>query len=319
MASVWIRKRQRKRGGSSFRVEYRPGGREAGVRFAGSFPTLKLAKARRDYVLMELAAGRMPDLGCEAAEGRPDAQAGRYPLAGVPRRRRRGDAAHLPREPRADPPRARRPCPSTRSPSPTSPTSSRSSARSSASPAQDALDAGAGARPRGDRAEPGSLTEGEAPPRRAAGSEPADRRTRRGRRAPPPPALPAARARARRQRDEDRRARAAHLGRRRRAARPLARLSGRREVGRRALGDSPARAVRRRHGARAARGSHPRAARLPGLRRRQVPHGAHPRLHGRRDPAFSARTISDTGASRCSTWAGCRGPGSASSSATATS
>ncbi len=35
-------------------------------------------------------------------------------------------------------------------------------------------------------------------------------------------------------------------------------------------------------------------------------------------PAFSARTTSATAASRCSTWAGCRGRGSASSSATTT-
>jgi integrase len=68
MASVWVRRRPRKRGGNSFRVEFRPGGREAGVRFAGSFPTLKLARARRDYVLTELAAGRMPDLRLVAPE-----------------------------------------------------------------------------------------------------------------------------------------------------------------------------------------------------------------------------------------------------------
>jgi len=62
VASVWIRRRPRKNGALSFRVEYRPGGREASVRFGGSFPTLRLAKRRRDYLLAEMASGRMPDL-----------------------------------------------------------------------------------------------------------------------------------------------------------------------------------------------------------------------------------------------------------------
>ena len=72
MASVWIRTRKTKAGDKRHRVEYRPGGRDEGVRFAGSFPTLRLAKARRDFILAELAAGRMPDLALarpqEAAE-----------------------------------------------------------------------------------------------------------------------------------------------------------------------------------------------------------------------------------------------------------
>lgn len=62
MASVWIRKRARKHGGFSHRVEYRPGGRDKTVRFAGAFGTEREAKIRKRYVENELAAGRTPDL-----------------------------------------------------------------------------------------------------------------------------------------------------------------------------------------------------------------------------------------------------------------
>ena len=121
------------------------------------------------------------------------------------------------------------------------------------------------------------------PVRAEARATAADRRARRGR--PPPPAdpLPAAAARARRDRDAARRARGADLGRRRRAPRPLARLSGGREDGPGALGER-----RRRCSSTAvtalvrARGPHARPACLPGVRRRPVPDGDRAGLHGGR-------------------------------------
>jgi integrase len=67
MASVWIRERQTT-SGTRYRVEYRPGGREAGARFAGSFRTKRLARLRAALVEAELAAGRLPDLAFAQAE-----------------------------------------------------------------------------------------------------------------------------------------------------------------------------------------------------------------------------------------------------------
>ena len=62
MASVWIRVREVKGGRRRYRVEFRPGGRGARIRYAGSFVTKREARLRRDYVAGELAAKRMPDL-----------------------------------------------------------------------------------------------------------------------------------------------------------------------------------------------------------------------------------------------------------------
>ncbi len=61
MASVWIRTRETKHG-KRFRVEFRPGGREAPSRFGGSFRTLREARLRREWIAAEMAAGRMPDV-----------------------------------------------------------------------------------------------------------------------------------------------------------------------------------------------------------------------------------------------------------------
>ena len=61
MASIWIRTIRTKRG-NKYHVSYRPGGREAPIRFAGSFATLREARVRRDFVGGELAANRVPDL-----------------------------------------------------------------------------------------------------------------------------------------------------------------------------------------------------------------------------------------------------------------
>jgi integrase len=62
MPSVWIRPRATKDVGKRYRVEYRPGGREATTRFAGSFRTKRLATLRAAFVERELAEGRFPDL-----------------------------------------------------------------------------------------------------------------------------------------------------------------------------------------------------------------------------------------------------------------
>jgi integrase len=61
MASAWI-ERRRNRGGVSYRVKYRVGGRESAARAAGTFPTQRAAKVRCDWVRGELAAMRVPDL-----------------------------------------------------------------------------------------------------------------------------------------------------------------------------------------------------------------------------------------------------------------
>lgn len=71
MASVWIRERTTT-SGASYRVEYRPGGRDTTTRFAGSFRTKRLATLRAALVESELAAGRIPDLALAEAE-RPKA------------------------------------------------------------------------------------------------------------------------------------------------------------------------------------------------------------------------------------------------------
>jgi integrase len=60
--SVWIRERRAKDGSLRHRVEYRPGGREAGTRFGGSFRTKREAQERRLFIAGELSACRMPDL-----------------------------------------------------------------------------------------------------------------------------------------------------------------------------------------------------------------------------------------------------------------
>jgi integrase len=59
MASVYVTTRRRKTG-TTFVVRYRAGGRGWPLVHAGSFKTLKEARARRDLIAGELAAGRHP-------------------------------------------------------------------------------------------------------------------------------------------------------------------------------------------------------------------------------------------------------------------
>ena len=172
---------------------------------------------------------------------------------------------------------------------------------------------------RADRAEPRTRqVDGEAAARGAPSGRAADCRARRGRRSSPPHSLPAARARARRQRHARRRARAAHLGRRRRAAWPLARLSGRRKTGRPRWVDG-ARVLFEAITALVARDdSVPERPVFQGFGadrfRTALARACTP-------PVFppSRRTTSATDASSCSTLPACRGRGSARASATTTS
>ncbi len=66
MASVWIRARTTKDGSKRYRVEYRLGGREARIRYGGSFGTKREATIRAGWIAGELAAQRVPDLGVPA-------------------------------------------------------------------------------------------------------------------------------------------------------------------------------------------------------------------------------------------------------------
>ena len=61
MASAWIEKRTTKHGERRFRVCRRAGGREAPSRYGGWFRTEREAKARRSWIVGELAQQRLPD------------------------------------------------------------------------------------------------------------------------------------------------------------------------------------------------------------------------------------------------------------------
>jgi Arm DNA-binding domain len=60
MASSFIVTRKTKTGERRFVVRYRLGGRAWPVQHGGSFGTLKEARARRDVIAGELAAGQNP-------------------------------------------------------------------------------------------------------------------------------------------------------------------------------------------------------------------------------------------------------------------
>jgi integrase len=62
MASTWIIRRQRRDGGTTYRVLFRLGGRESMPKHGGSFRTMREARIRRDWIAGELAALRVPSL-----------------------------------------------------------------------------------------------------------------------------------------------------------------------------------------------------------------------------------------------------------------
>jgi hypothetical protein len=70
MASVNIRRRESK-SGPRFQVRYRLGGRAYPLQHGGSFGTLKEARARRDFIGGELAAGRNPAEALQAFSEAP--------------------------------------------------------------------------------------------------------------------------------------------------------------------------------------------------------------------------------------------------------
>ncbi len=63
MASSWITTRPTRDGGRRYRVEYRLGGREAPMRYGGSFKLKADALTRQRFIDGELAAHRVPELG----------------------------------------------------------------------------------------------------------------------------------------------------------------------------------------------------------------------------------------------------------------
>jgi integrase len=67
MASAWIAKRKTT-SGVRYRVMFRPGGREEAPRYGGSFRTEREAKARRSWIVGEIAAMRTPDLSLLAGQ-----------------------------------------------------------------------------------------------------------------------------------------------------------------------------------------------------------------------------------------------------------
>ncbi len=62
MAGAWITRAKTPKGEPRYRVRYRVGGRESATLYAGSFRTMRDAKARRDWIAGELSARRLPDL-----------------------------------------------------------------------------------------------------------------------------------------------------------------------------------------------------------------------------------------------------------------
>ena len=83
----------------------------------------------------------------------------------------------------------------------------------------------------------------------------------------------------------------ADLGRRRRAARPLARLAGRRKTARKALWVEVPPVLFEASPRSCRATTAPRAARLPGVRRRPLPHRDRARLHRRRRAPFSPHDL----------------------------
>jgi integrase len=68
VASVWIETRPTGNGAKRYRVRWRFGGRQTARHYGGSFKTMRAARERRDWVIAELAAKRIPDLSWFEAE-----------------------------------------------------------------------------------------------------------------------------------------------------------------------------------------------------------------------------------------------------------
>ena len=315
---------RRRTASKRYRVEYRLGGRESKTRYGGSFKTQQReAIAPQACIAGELAALRVPDLGCSRARSgarrspRPR-NAGRPPASTSPRRPGRSTGPRSTGRCRSSATAA-----STRSPRRTSPTSSPTctttgKARESIRKTVDRR--GDGARPRRRRRRTRPATGGrQAAARRAGRAEPADRRARRGR-------LPAAAVQAPAGAPVPRLVRA--------PASPPSTSRWSATTTSRAAGSGCGRRRRRRGGrcgssctrcspTRSRRACGPREDRDPerGCSPTRAPtrSGRRSRRRARRPGSrCSARTTYATAGSRCCTCAACRGRGSASSSASAT-
>ena len=96
------------RGAARYYVRFRVGGREIRAAHGGVFQTMKAAKVRRDHIVAELAARRVPALAIERDAATDDhTRRGRRALAGLEDRRHPGHPPDLQRRPRPDPARAR--------------------------------------------------------------------------------------------------------------------------------------------------------------------------------------------------------------------
>lgn len=73
MSSAFITVRTRKRGGKSYVVRFRRGGRGSKLVHAGAFGRMEHARTRRDFIIGELAAGRDPLASLAAALETPAA------------------------------------------------------------------------------------------------------------------------------------------------------------------------------------------------------------------------------------------------------
>ena len=207
MPSVWLEKR-----GDRHRVRYRIGGGESAPKYGGSFGTKREALIRKAWVLGELAVMRIPNTKLlEETRNRS------LDVMSTRSRRRTSPLSSV---------RSRRP--------------GRAARRS-----EDRHRAVDGLRLRGRHAEPGpGARPGEAAAGGQSGDHPADSRTCACGASAARDGVQAASPGARRDRDVCRRAGAAHMGWRRRAARPLARLAGLCEDQARTVGECAAARVR---------------------------------------------------------------------------
>ena len=293
MASAWRTTRTTPKGKRRHVIRFRTGGRESAVQYAGSFSRRRDADARLDFVRHELAAGRVPDLQLVD-------EAARMPtLADAARawQESRVDVAENTRLQHRSAVRAMLPTLGskrvdritvgdvTELVADLSKTRKRETTRKSLLALGMILDfAGVSPNVARDHAVtlPREVKPEIVPPTAAAVEAVARLLPERYRL---PLAVLDASGMARR------RARRAHLGRRRRAAGTLARLGGRQQDADCAMDLFPSPPLRGRHRARATRRSRPRAQGLPGLRRRQVQDGDPAGVRRCRRPALQPHDL----------------------------
>ncbi len=102
MASASITIRKTKNGQNRYQVRFRLGGRAYPVQHGGSFPTLREARMRRDFIAGELAPGRNPADALRAIVARPEvrtfrqwAEAYRASRPDIGEETRKNTASHL--------------------------------------------------------------------------------------------------------------------------------------------------------------------------------------------------------------------------------